>query len=68
MKKSMWYVIAGGLIKYGVILALSGAFLTYMEHGTAQKVTIVMIIIVMAISLVASYFKKKGVNNANRPA
>ena len=68
MKKSLGYVVAGGLIKYGVILALSGAFLAYMEHGTAQKVTIIMIIIVMAISLVASYFKKKGVNNANRPA
>ena len=68
VKKSLAYVIAGGLIKYGVILALSGAFLAYMEHGTAQTVTNIMIIILMIISLAASYFKKKGVENANRSA
>lgn len=68
LKKSIGYVAAGGLIKYGVILALSTAFLEYMEHGTAQTVTILMVIIVMVASLIASYFKKKGVENANRAA
>lgn len=59
LKKSIAYVLIGGAVKYGLILGLSGFFITYMARGDAIIVTIIMVLIVVAVSFVATYFRKK---------
>lgn len=73
LKRSVVYTVVGGGLKYGVILALSGLFLTYMEKGIATTVTIVMVLAVIAISLVATLYRRRRLErgrceDAHRPA
>ncbi len=65
LKKSLYYVVLGGIIKYGIILALSGLFLTYFSKGTATTVTVVMVIIIIILSMMVSYYRKRRLNNAH---
>ncbi|MDD1767094.1 MAG: hypothetical protein LUQ27_00815, partial [Methanomassiliicoccales archaeon] len=58
-KKSLAFTLLGGMIKYGVIIALSGAFFLYFSSGTAQTVTIVMILAIIAISFVFSFSRRR---------
>ncbi len=70
LRKSIRYTIIGGVVKYGAILALSGLFIAYMEHGMARLVTLVMVLTVVILSFVASMLRKRrmGAGNADRPA
>jgi len=73
LKRSVAYTLIGGGLKYGIILALSGFFLSYMERGTATTVTIVMVLVVIALSLVATLYRKRRLEegrcgDADRPA
>ncbi len=58
-RRSLAYTLVGGMVKYGVIIALSGAFFAYFSSGTAQTVTIVMILMIIAVSLVISFSRRR---------
>lgn len=57
--KSMGYIVLGCYLKYGLILLFSGFFYTFFSSDTAQTFTIVMIVAVIIISFVLSFYKKK---------
>lgn len=58
-RKSMSYIILGCYLKYGLILLFSGFFYTFFSSDMAQTFTIVMIITVIIISFVLSFYKKR---------
>lgn len=58
-RKSMSYIILGCYFKYGLILLFSGFFYTFFSSDMAQTFTIVMIITVIIISFVLSFYKKR---------
>ncbi len=58
-KKSLFYLVLGGTLKYGLILAASNYFLIYMEKGMAADVTLVMVIAIIALSFIASSYRKR---------
>jgi hypothetical protein len=68
LRKSLIYVVVGGVIKYGIILALSGLFLTYFSKGIATTVTIIMVVIIIILSMLVSYYRKGRMEDACRPA
>ncbi|WP_019177296.1 hypothetical protein [Methanomassiliicoccus luminyensis] len=68
LRKSLTYVMIGGSCKYGVILVLSGLFFIYLSNDIAWLVTLTMIVAVIALSMVATYIRKKRMDNAYRPA
>ncbi|MDW5562813.1 MAG: hypothetical protein SA339_06260 [Methanomassiliicoccus sp.] len=68
LRRSMMYVVIGGVLKYGTILMLGGFFLAYFSQGTAQTASIVMIVTILAASFVASFIRKRKCENANRTA
>lgn len=55
------YNLIGGVLKYGAILAMSNIFFAYLSSGTAQLVTIALVLAVIAISFVWSFFRRKKV-------
>ncbi|HQA21264.1 MAG TPA: hypothetical protein PLD09_05255 [Methanomassiliicoccaceae archaeon] len=59
LRRSIIYLLIGGITKYGLILLLSGFFLAYMEKGTATTVTIIMVLVVIALSFVATVIRKR---------
>ncbi len=59
LKKSLLYVLIGGTAKYGLILLASGLFIAYWDSATATTVVLVMVIGVIVLSFIASYFRKK---------
>lgn len=68
LRKCITYVVIGGVLKYGVILLMSGFFLAYFSQGTAQAATLVLVIGILIASFVASCIRKRKCENANRTA
>jgi len=68
LRKSLTYVLLGGAIKYGIILSLSTLFLVFLSRGTATLFTIVMVLIIIVLSLVASYVRKQRMEDVDRIA
>ena len=73
IKRSVFYLLLGGMTKYGLILLLSGVFLTYLEKGVATTVTIIMVLVVIGLSLIATMIRKRRLErkvceDADRPA
>lgn len=58
-RKCALYIVIGCIIKYGVILLATNFFYDYFGGDTALKVTILFILIVIGISIAASFLKKK---------
>lgn len=58
-KKCAVYIVIGCILKYGIILLATNFFYEYFGGNTALKITIVFVLIIIAISMVASYMKKK---------
>lgn len=58
-KKSLGYIVLGCYLKYGAILLFSGFFFVFFSSDMAQTFTIVMIIAVIAISFILSFYKKR---------
>lgn len=58
-KKCMFYNMLGYLIKYGIILVLAGLFLISFDRALAQNLSIVLVMVVIAISFMAAYIRKK---------
>jgi len=67
LPKSMFYITLGCLLKYGVIMLMSGFFFIYFSSGDAQTYTILFVLIVIAVSLMAAFLRKRkeGVTNEN---
>jgi len=58
-KRSLFYLVIGGTLKYGLILAASSYFLTYFERGVAADVTLVMVVAIIIMSFVVSTYRKR---------
>ncbi len=58
-RKCALYIVIGCILKYGVILLASSFFYSYFSGDTALKVTVCFVIIILAVSFVASYIRKK---------
>ncbi|MCG7844607.1 MAG: hypothetical protein MIO90_04165 [Methanomassiliicoccales archaeon] len=59
LKRSLVYLVVGGTLKYGLILAASSYFFTYFEKGLAANVTLVMVIAIMVLSFIVSIYRKR---------
>ena len=64
-KKSVAYTVIGGMLKYGLILFASSAFIAYLDSGTAILATLSLVIGVLILSFVLSYYRKKKVDERN---
>jgi membrane protein YqaA with SNARE-associated domain len=64
-KKAIAFTLLGGMVKYGVIIALSGVFFAYFSSGTAQTVTIIMILVIIAASFVISLSRRRRMKKKN---
>jgi hypothetical protein len=60
LSKAMMYIVLGCVLKYGLIMLMSNFFFTYFSSGEAQTYTILFVIVLIVISLIFAYFKKKG--------
>ncbi len=58
-KKCAFYIVIGCVLKYGLILLASSFFYAYFSGDMALKVTMALVIVILGISLVASYYRKK---------
>ncbi len=58
-RRSLFYLVLGGTVKYGLILAASNYFLIYMEKGVAADVTLVMVVAIIVLSFIASSYRKR---------
>ena len=68
-RRSLAYTLCGGTVKYGLIIAASGFFYSIFSEGTAQNITLLMVVIFIALSLMASILKKRGMDaNENSAA
>lgn len=59
LKKSIFYIVLGCVLKYGVIMLLSNMFLDFFSSDQAQLFMIIMIVVVIAVSMVLSIVVKK---------
>ncbi|MBO6084517.1 MAG: hypothetical protein J6O90_05510 [Candidatus Methanomethylophilaceae archaeon] len=59
LKRSLMYIVLGCILKYGLILSMSSMFYTYFTSDVAQYVMIGFVILILAISLIASYIRRK---------
>ena len=59
IKRAWFYLILGYVLKYGAILLFANFFFAFFSGPQAEVLSIVLIIIVMAVSLFMAYRKKK---------
>ena len=59
LKKSMFYIVLGCVLKYGIIMLLSNMFLDFFNSDQAQLFMIIMIVGVIAVSMIMSFVIKK---------
>jgi membrane protein DedA with SNARE-associated domain len=59
LSKALFYIVIGCILKYGLILSMSTFFYSYFTSDVAQYVMIGFVILILAISLIASYIRKK---------
>jgi len=60
LSRSLFYVVIGCLVKYGLIMIMSDFFFKFFsEEGDAQMYTIIFILIVIAVSMAAAFMRKK---------
>jgi len=57
--KCVLYTLVGGLVKYGLILALANVFFAYLSSDAATWVTLALVLTVIAISFAWSYFRRR---------
>lgn len=58
-KKCMFYIVLGCYLKFGAILLFSKFFYVFFSSDMAQTFTIVMVFVIIIISFIASFLKKK---------
>ena len=59
LKKSLFYIVLGCILKYGLILSMSTLFYSYFTSDVAQYVMIGFIIVILILSFIASYIRRK---------
>ncbi|MBQ2763283.1 MAG: hypothetical protein IJF47_06215 [Candidatus Methanomethylophilaceae archaeon] len=59
LRRALFYITLGCVLKYGLILSMSTFFYQYFTSDVAQTMMIVFVIAIIAISLIASYIRKK---------
>ena len=59
LRRSLLYNLVGGIAKYGLILLASIMFVEYWDRGTATAVALTMVIMVIILSFIASYYRKR---------
>ncbi len=58
-RRSIFYLVLGGTLKYGLILVASSYFLSYFEKGLAANFTLLMVLGIIGISLIVSTYRKR---------
>jgi uncharacterized membrane protein YdjX (TVP38/TMEM64 family) len=66
-KRCLAYTLIGGMIKYGIILALGSIFFSYLESGVATTITIILVLVIIAISIIYSIMRKKKMTRTCEP-
>jgi membrane protein YqaA with SNARE-associated domain len=68
-RKAVIYTLVGGVVKYGLILLLSGWFFELLSEGTAELVTMAMVIGILVASFTLSIIRRRRMKreNANCP-
>lgn len=64
-RKSVIYIVVGGLVKYGTILLLSGWFFEFLSEGSAVQVTLIMVIGILAASFALSFIRRRRMKKKN---
>ena len=59
LRRALIYNFIGCYLKYGIILLFAGFFYSYFGSQEAQLYTIMFVLIVMAVSIIASLIKKR---------
>lgn len=59
LKRSLFYIVLGCILKYGLVLSMSTVFYAYFTSDVAQYVMIAFVLFILAISFIASYIRKK---------
>ena len=59
LSRALFYIVIGCILKYGLILSMSTFFYSYFTSDVAQYVMIGFVILILAISLIASYIRKR---------
>ena len=62
LNKCFLYLVAGCLIKYGFIMVLCQFAYDYIGGTAGQDITIIAVIVIIVISAIASYVKRKDSN------
>lgn len=57
--KCLLYIVLGCILKYGLILSMSTMFYAYFTSDVAQYVMIAFIVVILAVSFIASYIRRK---------
>lgn len=67
-RKALVYTMIGGMLKYGIILALSGYFLSVFQEGTAETLTLILVFAVIGTGFALSIYRraKMRAKNADR--
>ncbi|HHO57311.1 MAG TPA: hypothetical protein ENJ70_02020 [Thermoplasmatales archaeon] len=60
-RKSIIYVVIGGVVKFSILIALSAFFYSMFEKGVAQRATFLLIIITIATGFILSYMRKRKI-------
>jgi membrane protein DedA with SNARE-associated domain len=68
-RKSVAYTLIGGVVKYGLILLLSGWFFEFLSEGTAEQITMAMVIGILVVSFALAMIRRRRMKreNANCP-
>jgi membrane protein YqaA with SNARE-associated domain len=68
-RKAVIYTLVGGVVKYGLILLLSSWFFEFLSEGTAELVTLIMVIGILVASFALSLVRRRRMkkDNANCP-
>lgn len=59
LRRALFYVVIGCILKYGLVLSMSAFFYSYFSSSTAQWLMIDLVLAILAVSFVASYIRKK---------
>ena len=59
LRRSLFYIVLGCILKYGLVLSMSTFFYAYFTSDIAQYVMIGFVVAILIISFIASYIRKK---------
>ena len=58
LRRALFYVVIGCILKYGLVLSMSAFFYSYFSSSTAQWLMIGLVLAILAVSFVATYIRK----------